>query len=184
MEKIPHELIVTKLKERFGKDILRTEEEPLYKVLVVTINPARIVDLLRFLYEDKDLQFQFLTSLFAVHYPERKDEEIEMVYLVHSLWKNTRFRIKANLPISNPVIDSVTGLYAAANWMERETYDFFGVQFKGHPDLKRILNVDSMDYFPMRKEYPLEEGTRTDKDDTMFGRQSLVNKKESLQAKT
>ncbi len=161
---------------RFGGDIVSAEEEPLYKVLVVTIKPNKIVDVLKFLFEDKDLQFQFLTSMFAVHYPERKGEEIEMVYLLHNLWKNTRFRIKTYLSVSNPEIDSVTSVFATANWMERETYDFYGVQFKGHPDLKRILNVDSMDYFPMRKEYPLEEGSRKDKDDTMFGREKVIEK--------
>ena len=62
----------------------------------------------------------------------------------------------------------------AANWMERETYDFYGVNFVGHPNLKRILNVDEMDYFPMRKEYPLEDQTRSDKDDEMFGRGGTV----------
>ncbi len=61
--------------------------------------------------------------------------------------------------------------------MERETYDFFGVIFRGHPNLKRVLNVDSMDYFPMRKEFPLEEGSRKDKDDTMFGREQLTSLK-------
>ena len=60
--------------------------------------------------------------------------------------------------------------FHAANWMERETYDFYGVNFVGHPNLKRILNVDEMDYFPMRKEFPLEDQTRIDKDDEMFGR--------------
>jgi len=170
MEKISHPLITEKLTARFGSDILSTEEEPLYKVLVITVNPARIIETLKFLYDDKELQFQFLTSLFAVHYPERKNEEIEMVYLLHNLWKNTRIRIKTYLPISNPEIDTATNLFSTANWMEREAYDFFGVIFKGHPNLKRILNIDSMDYFPMRKEYPLEEGTRRDKDDTMFGR--------------
>ena len=65
---------------------------------------------------------------------------------------------------------SATALFATANWMERETYDFFGVQFLGHPNLKRILNVDEMDYFPLRKEFPLEDQTRVNKDDDMFGR--------------
>lgn len=64
----------------------------------------------------------------------------------------------------------MTHLWPAANWMERETYDFFGVEFVGHPDLRRILNVDDMDYFPLRKQYPLEDGTRTDKEDEFFGR--------------
>jgi NADH-quinone oxidoreductase subunit C len=70
----------------------------------------------------------------------------------------------------NPQIDSIESVFGAANWQERETFDFYGIEFLGHPNLKRILNVDEMDYFPMRKEYPLEDQTRTDKDDTYFGR--------------
>lgn len=174
MDRIPHSLIQQTITSRFGNDIISVEEEPLYKVLVITVNPARIADVLKFLFDDNNLQFRFLTSLFAVHYPERKGEEIGMVYLLHNLWKNTRIRIKTYLPVSNPEIDTVTNIFAAANWMEREAYDFFGVIFRGHPNLRRILNVDSMDYFPMRKEYPLEESTRVDKDDTMFGREKLV----------
>lgn len=176
MEQIPHSLIQEKLTTRFGSDIISVEEEPLYQVLVITINPRKNVEVLRFLYDEKDLQFQFLTTMFAVHWPDRKDEEIGMVYLLHNLWKNTRIRIKTYIPIANPVIDTVTPLFSTANWMEREAYDFYGVQFKGHPNLKRILNVESMDYFPMRKEYPLEEGSRRDKDDTMFGREKVIEK--------
>jgi NADH:ubiquinone oxidoreductase subunit C len=67
-------------------------------------------------------------------------------------------------------IATITDLFAGANWMERETYDFYGIEFTGHPDLRRILNMDDMDYFPMRKEYVLEDGTREDKDDRFFGR--------------
>ncbi len=74
------------------------------------------------------------------------------------------------MPIESPQISSITSLYEASNWQERETFDFFGIEFIGHPNLKRILNVDEMDYFPMRKEYPLEDQTRTDKDDKYFGR--------------
>jgi NADH-quinone oxidoreductase subunit C len=72
--------------------------------------------------------------------------------------------------MENPEIHTITEIYAGANWMERETYDFYGVIFKGHPDLRRILNEDSMDYFPLRKEYHLEDATREDKDDRFFGR--------------
>ena len=70
----------------------------------------------------------------------------------------------------SPEIPTVTDLWLGANWMERETFDFYGVKFIGHPNLKRILNMDEMDYHPLRKEYPLEDQTRDDKDDRMFGR--------------
>jgi NADH-quinone oxidoreductase subunit C len=78
--------------------------------------------------------------------------------------------LKAFIPIAEPTIASITDIYVGANWQERETYDFFGVQFTGHPNLTRILNEDSMDYFPLRKEYHLEDATREDKDDRYFGR--------------
>jgi NADH-quinone oxidoreductase subunit C len=78
--------------------------------------------------------------------------------------------MKIYVPSEAPNVYTATGLFSSANWMERETYDFFGVQFVGHPDLRRVLNVDEMDYFPLRKEFPLEDQTRIDKDDEMFGR--------------
>jgi NADH-quinone oxidoreductase subunit C len=67
-------------------------------------------------------------------------------------------------------LNSITALFEAANWMERETYDFYGIRFEGHPNLKRILNMDEMDYFPLQKQYPLEDGKREDKEDLYFGR--------------
>jgi NADH-quinone oxidoreductase subunit C len=83
---------------------------------------------------------------------------------------NFRIRLKTFLSIENPTIPTITDLYVGANWMERETFDFYGVIFSGHPNLIRVLNEESMDYFPMRKEFRLEDGTREDKDDRFFGR--------------
>jgi NADH-quinone oxidoreductase subunit C len=125
---------------------------------------------LGFLYDDEGLRFRFLTTLCAVHYPGQKDRELAVVYHLHNLEENVRIRFKIFTAISKPDVYTATGIYSAANWLERETYDFYGVNFLGHPNLKRILNVDEMDYFPMRKEYPLEDSTRIDKDDEMFGR--------------
>jgi NADH-quinone oxidoreductase subunit C len=125
---------------------------------------------LSFLFDEPTLSFQFLTDLTAVHYPDRTGEEIAVVYHLHNLRENTRLRFKVYAPVSQPDVYSATALFSSANWMERETYDFFGVNFVGHPNLKRILNVDEMDYFPLRKEFPLEDQTRIDKDDEMFGR--------------
>ncbi len=81
-----------------------------------------------------------------------------------------RIKLHTIFPKDDSKIKSATTVFEAANWMERETYDFFGIQFEGHPNLKRILNMDDLGYFPMLRQYPLEDGTRTDKDDRYFGR--------------
>ena len=93
----------------------------------------------------------------AVHYPDKVGEELSVVYHLHNLVDNIRIRFKVFTDIKKPDVFSATALYSAANWMERETYDFYGVNFIGHPNLKRILNVDEMEYFPLRKEFPLED---------------------------
>jgi NADH-quinone oxidoreductase subunit C len=108
--------------------------------------------------------------MFAVHWPDLAGREFCLTYLLHNLEHNTCIRIKTYVPEEKPEIDTVIPVFEAANWMEREQYDFYGIIFKGHPNLKRILNAENMDYFPMRKEYPLEDLDRGDKDDGMFGR--------------
>lgn len=162
------ETIQQKLTEKFG-EALTDWQEP-YGMLTFTAPKALNLKILQFLFDDEELRFQFLTDLQAVHYPDRKGEELAVVYHLHNLRDNVRLRMKVFAPVEKPDVFSATALYASANFMERETYDFFGVNFVGHPNLKRILNVDEMDYFPMRKEFPLEDQTRIDKDDEMFGR--------------
>jgi NADH-quinone oxidoreductase subunit C len=125
---------------------------------------------LNFLYDDEELKFRFMTDLTAAHFPNDKGRELAVVYHLHNLADNIRIRFKVFTGIDKTDVYTATGLFSAANWMERETYDFYGINFVGHPNLKRILNVDEMDYFPMRKEFPLEDSTRIDKDDEMFGR--------------
>ena len=165
---LTNEIIKEKLTAKFG-DLLTNFEEP-YGMLAFEAPKDLNLKLLQFLYDEPELRFQFLTTLCAVHYPDQKGRELAIVYHVHNLQDNIRIRFKVFTDINTPDIFTATNLYSAANWMERETYDFFGVNFIGHPNLKRILNVDEMDYFPMRKEFPLEDGTRIDKDDAMFGR--------------
>jgi len=135
-----------------------------------TINASQIHECIGFLKSNEALSFNYLTLLGAIHYPDKPGEELCMVYHLHSWKHNQRIRVKANLSIDNPEIDTITDIFTGANWLERETYDFFGVRFINHPNLRRILNEDSMDYFPMRKEYHLEDDTREDKDDRFFGR--------------
>jgi NADH-quinone oxidoreductase subunit C len=139
-------------------------------MLWVSTTREQLLDLLNYLKTEETLQFHFLTTLCAVHYPDKKGAELQIMYQLHNWMANIRMRVKVDLSIEDPSIPSATGLWPTANWMERQEYDFFGVQFQGHPNLVRILNVDDLDVFPMRKEYKLEDGTRTDKDDRFFGR--------------
>jgi NADH-quinone oxidoreductase subunit C len=163
-----NENIKQRLIEKFG-DQVGAFEEP-YGMLTFEAPKDLNLKVLQFLYDDADLSFRFLTDLQAVHYPDNKGRELAVVYHLHNLVANVRIRFKVFTDIATPDVYSATALFSSANWMERETYDFYGVNFVGHPNLKRILNVDEMDYFPMRKEFPLEEQTRVDKDDEMFGR--------------
>ena len=165
---LTNEQIKQKLSEKFPGQVTDFGEP--YGMLTFHAPKDLNLKVLNFLYDDEELKFRFLTTLCAVHYPDNKGRELAIVYHLHNLVDNVRIRFKIYTDINQPDIYTATGLFSAANWLERETYDFYGVNFIGHPNLKRILNVDEMDYFPMRKEYPLEDQTRTDKDDEMFGR--------------
>ena len=165
---LTNDTIKQKLTEKFG-DTLTDWQEP-YGMLTFTAPKDFNLKVLQFLYDEEELKFRFLTDLQAVHYPDNKGAELAVVYHLHNLTDNVRIRFKVFTDINSPDVFSATALYQSANWMERETYDFYGVNFKGHPNLIRVLNVDEMDYFPMRKEFPLEDQTRIDKDDEMFGR--------------
>jgi NADH-quinone oxidoreductase subunit C len=161
------DLTSERLRNRFGEAILSEEVE--MDMPVYTVKKEIIVDLLRLLFDDETLKYRFLTTLCGIHYPDSK-EPFGVIYHLHSLENNQRIRIKTFTTLEDITIPSATAIFAGANWMERETFDFYGILFTGHPNLKRILNVDEMDYFPMRKEYPLEDGTREDKNDDFFGR--------------
>jgi NADH-quinone oxidoreductase subunit C len=139
-------------------------------MLTFETRPELNLAVMQFLYDESGLEFRFLTDLTAVHYPAYKNREIAVVYHLHNLVENCRIRFKVFTPIQKPDVLSATKIFEAANWLEREAYDFYGVNFVGHPNLIRIQNVEEMDYFPLRKEYPLEDQTRLDKDDEMFGR--------------
>jgi NADH-quinone oxidoreductase subunit C len=156
------------LKTTFGEGLISSEMNFDFPVFVV--KKDLIIEVLRFLKEDPELNFHFLTTLATVHFPEDKGKEFCVMYQLQNMVKNYRIRIKIFMAQNDTTVPSATVLYPSANWMERQEYDFFGIIFKGHPNLKRILNMDEMNYFPMRKEYAVEDGSRDDKDDTMFGR--------------
>jgi NADH-quinone oxidoreductase subunit C len=163
-----NDYIKQRLVEKFGGQLTNFSEP--YGMLTFESPKEMNLKVMTFLYDDEELKFRFLTTLCGVHYPDQKGREMAVVYHLHNLEANVRIRFKIFSNIDELNVYTATGLFSAANWLERETYDFYGVNFIGHPNLKRILNVDEMDYFPMRKEYPLEDGTRRDKDDEMFGR--------------
>jgi NADH-quinone oxidoreductase subunit C len=160
-----NQLIIQQINEQLPGCILSVDEKT--DILTLTIDKDKIDPLVNIL--KTKLQFGFLTDICGIHYP---DQELQLgaIYHLHNLMENKRIRLKAFLPIDNPVIHTITHHFSGANWMERETYDFFGIIFDKHPNLKRILNVDCLDVFPLRKEYPLEDPTRTDKNDDFFGR--------------
>jgi len=165
---LTNEHIQHRLTEKFGD--LVSNFSVLYDMLNFEVSTDQNLKVLQFLYDEADLNFQFLTDLCGVNFPDQIGRELAVVYHLHNLQDNVRIRFKVFTSVASPDVYTASKLFSAANWMERETYDFYGINFIGHSNLKRILNVDEMDYFPLRKEYPLEDQTRIDKDDQMFGR--------------
>ena len=143
----------------------------IHDIFTFEVDSDSIAAVMKFLRDDKTMRFNFLTTLCGMHFPDAPiDRQFAVFYHMHNWIDNTRIRIKCFLNGNTPEIDTVSDIFLSANWQERETYDFYGIIFKGHPQLKRILNMDEMVSFPMRKEFPLEDGGRTDKDDRFFGR--------------
>jgi len=160
--------IQEKLAQEFGNNVLNFEMKR--DIFTLEATPNTIHEVIRFLKEQEDLNFHFLTDLTGIHFPDNDDEhQFAVVYQLHNWVENVRIRVKVYLP-ENPEVKTVTDLFLSANWMEREAWDFYGIKFNGHPQLKRILNMDEMVSHPMRKEFPMEDSGRTDKDDRFFGR--------------
>jgi NADH-quinone oxidoreductase subunit C len=165
---VNNQSIVEDIVANFGQKIFELEEP--YGLLTFTTNASDLVDVTKYLRDHPEFKFAFLTDITGIHLPDNTGKEFCSVYHLHSWENNVRIRIKVFVPTENPSVPTLTPLFACANWMERETFDFYGILYTGHPNLQRILNIDEMDYFPMRKEYPLEDATREDKIDALFGR--------------
>lgn len=162
-----NDLVLEALMREFPDAVL-SHDTP-YDFLTVEIRKEDIKKVIHHL-RDSSLQYNFLTDICGIHYPDTPEKELGVIYHMHNMRDNLRIRLKTFMSRENAEVDSLTDLFAAANWMERETFDFYGIKFKGHPDLRVILNMEDMGYHPMLKEYRLEDGTRMDKDDKMFGR--------------
>jgi len=159
--------VLEELIKVFSDDIKSAEES--YGMLSVTVSKNKIYAIIKFLKENSETNFNFLTDLTGIHLPENK-EDLGVIYHLHNFYKNHRIRLKVFFSTQDSYVDSIVDLYSGANWMERETFDFFGIHFKGHPNLTRILNMEDMLIHPLRKEFPLEDQSRKDKNDAMFGR--------------
>ncbi|OCA70377.1 NADH dehydrogenase [Chryseobacterium contaminans] len=162
-----NEFVLEAITREFPESVISSSEP--YGMLTIEVKKEDIKKIIHYL-KDSTLEINFLTDVCGIHYPEFPEKEIGVVYHLHNMMANFRLRLKVFMSRENIEVDSLTDLYAGANWMERETYDFYGIKFKGHPDLRPILNMEDLGYHPMLKEYRLEDGTRTDKDDNMFGR--------------
>src|SRR5690606_22936422 len=135
---LTNEKILQRLTDKFGEQISETGEP--YGMLTFSAPAEMNLKVMQFLFDEEELRFRFLTDLTAVHYPDRKGEELCIVYHLHNLQDNVRIRFKVYVPVEKPDVYTATQLFAGANWMERESYDFYGVNFVGHPNLTRILN--------------------------------------------
>ena len=159
------QLAIDRLTEQLGADGFTHER--LYDTMCFVVAKEKIHETLAFL--RNELDFNFLTSMCGMHFPGL-ELELGAVYFLHSMRNGHRIRVKTHVSLKEAELPTVTDLWPTANWMERETWDFFGIDFVGHPNMKRILNMEDFPAFPMRKDYPLEDPRREDKNDTFFGR--------------
>ena len=144
--------LVKKLKAKFGEAVIEASE--FLGQLSIRIQPNDIVGVCDALKTDADLPFNYLSDLTCVHYPDNKEAPFEVIYNLYSIKKNERVRLKVDT--NGEGVESVTSIWPSADWPEREVYDLFGVVFRNHPDLRRILLPPDWEGHPLRKDYPLE----------------------------
>jgi NADH-quinone oxidoreductase subunit C len=145
--------LIDKIKQQFGEAV--TEAVATLGQQIVRVNRQSLVKVCRFLHDEPEAAFDMCADLTLVHWPDRKDQEFDLVINLYSVQHNKRLRVKAAVA-EGESCPSLTGVWAGADWMEREAYDMFGVKFEGHPDLRRILLPEDWPGFPLRKEYPIE----------------------------
>ena len=147
-------MILDKVKERFGADLLTAETAHGEDWIVVARD--RAPEILRALRDEDDFQFDFLSDLTAVDWDQRQPR-FEVIYNLNSLTKKHRLRVKVGIDGADAWAYSVMDLWKAADWLEREAYDMFGIEFRGHPDLRRILLYDAFVGYPLRKDYDYQK---------------------------
>jgi NADH-quinone oxidoreductase subunit C len=146
-----HPLVVN-LKKKFGAAVVEAVE--FIGQLSVRIDRSRIVEVCDFLKRHPETPFNYLSDLTCVHLPDRREAPFEIVYNLYSIPANERVRL--NVAVNGGGVETVTGVWPAANWLEREVYDLFGVVFNNHPDLRRLLLPPDWEGHPLRKDVALE----------------------------
>jgi len=146
--------IAEKIKESFPMDVV--EVTSFRDQVSIIVKKDNIVDICRYLHDDPNLSFDHLQDLCGADYLGKKEPRFEVVYNLYSIKYRNSIRVKAQVPEDDPRIRTVTSIWAGANWHERECFDMFGIKFKGHPDLRRILLPEDWEGYPLRKDYPLE----------------------------
>jgi len=143
--------MVARLRGRYGSGI---DPKTYLGQNYIVADPSIVYELLQILRDDE--QFDYCVDVTAVHYPQRKDQEFDIVWILYSFEHNQRVRVKAIIKDGDPA-PSVVALWSTANWLERECFDMFGIRFEGHPDLRRILLPDGWKGHPLRKEYGITQ---------------------------
>lgn len=123
----------------------------------IVVAREELREALRFVKEDPQLDLSFLTDITAVDYLGKKSPRFEVVYHLYSLKAGHRLRVKVPVPQEDAVVDSLVPLWKGANWLEREVWDMFGIRFRGHPDLRRVLLYEEFEGHPLRKDYPVNQ---------------------------
>jgi len=122
--------------------------------LTIVIRKADILPVCRFLQSDPDLAFDSVRDICGADY-QRSDDRFEVIYNIYSLKNNFRLRLKVRVGENDLHVSSVSGVWKGADWLERETYDMYGILFDDHPDLRRIYLPEEFEYYPLRKDFPL-----------------------------
>lgn len=146
--------IADRIKDKFPDEVLEIKE--FIGQVSVTIKKKRILEICRYLHDETDLYFNYLTDICGVDYLGKKENRFEVVYHLYSIKHRHRIRLKAEVSENDPVIDSVIPVWTGGNWHERECFDMYGIVFNGHPDLRRILLPEDWEGYPLRKDYPLK----------------------------
>ena len=153
------QLVNAELANKITKSIIENDE------LLISINPEEIIYVIQFLKSNESWKFRQLIDIAGVDYPE-DEKRFEIIYLMLSHEKNLRIKIKVKFEIGKKIV-SITKIFPSANWMEREVFDMYGVEFENHPDLRRILTDYDFEGHPLRKDFPLtgfEEVRYSEKD--------------------